>query len=331
MAPRGRKKAEPKAKSTALVSALKFISVAQKDAGQPHETHCRLAHNTAVAFNGTLAAGVRIDEDITANPHTLKLLAALERCGETFSITQLDNERLSIKSEKFKAVVPCLTSDQLLSVEPDAPCAIINDSLKEGFNVVSTIVSDNSEFMVTASILLRNQTMVSTNTHILFEYWHGIDLPPLVIPKLAALAVSRCTLPLSRLGFSAGSVTFWFSDNSWIKTQQYTEKWPNVDRILNVPCLDKPIPETFYHGLDAIAPFADDNRVHCGQGILSTHTDTNLGASYEVEGLPEGPSFNLKYLKIIEPYVKTIDFVGVKGTTFFFGDKVRGLVMQIAV
>jgi hypothetical protein len=132
------------------------------------------------------------------------------------------------------------------------------------------------------------------------------------------------------LGFSAGSVTFWFEDGSWIRTQQYQEKWPNTDRVLNVASDPSPIPPTFYHGLDAVAPFVEDNRVYFGENLLCTHYEGNSGASYEVEGLPNGPIFNLKYLRIIEPHVKSIDFVGVEGTSFFFGDKIRGAIMQIA-
>jgi hypothetical protein len=327
------KAVEAKPSFTALVEALKFVAVAQKGDGAPHETHCKIAHNTVVASNGVLSAGARIEADLWANPHTLRLIDALERCGEAFTVTQIDSTRLSIQSEKFRAVIPCLDESLLHLTQPDEPCAVINDSLKEGFNVVSTLVADNSEFVVTASILLRSGSMVSTNRHIMLEYWHGLDLPALVIPKSAAVAVSKCEKALVTLGFSAGSVTFYFADGSWLKSQQYTDKWPGIDKLLNEPSDAWPVPETFFHGVKAIAPFTIENRVYCHQNILSTHQAdacADAGATYEVEGVPAGLIFNLKYLQIIEPYVKTIDFRGRDGKTFFFGDKVRGVVMQIA-
>jgi hypothetical protein len=48
-----------------------------------------------------------------------------------------------------------------------------------------------------------------------------------------------------------------------------------------------------------------------------------------VIGLPNGPVFKAKQLRIIEPYVKTIDFIGANGIAYFFGDNVRGAVTGI--
>ena len=333
MAPRGRKakaQGEKPALSSGLVNALKFISVAQKDQGQLSETHCVLSNNYAIAFNGVIAAGHRIDEDLSACPQTNKLIAALERCGESLSITQLDGERLSIKSEKFKAVVPCAGTAQIQTTQPDYPCATINDKLKEGFSVVSQLVKDTGPSVVEASLLLQAGSMVSTNRHVMLEYWHGIDLPPnMAIPKASAIAVAKTTKPLVKLGFCERSVTFWFEDDSWIKTQQYAEPWPDVAKVLNVASNPWPIPPTFFHGLDAVSPFCDEGKLYFLKNKLCSHDVENVGASYEVDGIPEGPVFNPKYLKLCEPYMQKVDFIGRNGVAYFFGENVRGAICGI--
>jgi len=327
MPPRG-KRAKTDNATSALIAALKFVSVAQKESGNAGETHCVLRNNTVTAFNGILAAGHTIIEDLQACPQSRRLIDALEKCGEDLAITQLDNNNLSIRSGKFKASVPCADLTIMPYAAPDQPCATITDKLKDGFSKISCIVSDTSENVVTASILLQAATMVSTNRHVMLEYWHGLDLPPnLVIPKAAAMAVAKSIKPLDKLGFSASSVTFWFQDGSWIRTQQYAEPWPNVGKVLNVISDPKPILPTFYAGLDAIASFSPDDTVYFSPDLIHSHFDTNLGATYEVTGLPEDLAFGIKNLKIIEPFVKSIDFTGVKGISYFFGDDIRGAIV----
>lgn len=330
MAPRGKraKAADKTSASSELVKALKFVALAQKEVGQAYQTHVMLAHNQAVAFDGTIAAGHRIEEDIFACPHTLRLIDALAKCGETLSVTQLDNDKLSIKSDKFKAFVPCVGKDMLATVAPDPPCAVIDDRIKKGLEVVSVLASDNAQHVVTASILLRAGSMVATDRHTMLEYWHGIDLPPgIALPKAGATAVLKANKPLAQFGFSSNSVTFYFEDGSWIRSQLYSEPWPNVDNVLNVTSNPWPLPETFYKGLDAVASFSEDGNVHFKPNLLRSHNSEHTGASYEVIGLPSGPVFKAKQLKIIQPYVKTIDFIGKDGKAFFFGDNVRGAIV----
>lgn len=330
--PRGKRaKSEARpALASALLSTLRFISVAQKENGTPFQTHIRLAHGTAVAFDGIIAAGQRIAEDLTACPHSASLINALARCKESLSIVQLDNARLSIKSDKFAATVLCLPSDALAPVEPDMPIAAIDDRIKAGFAAVSFLVSDSSEHVATASVLLQSGSIVGTNRHVLLEYWHGIDLPPgLVIPKLALNAIAKIDSPMKQFGYSERSATFWFEDGSWLKTQLYQGEYPNVSSILDRQVNNWPISPMFYTGVDAVLPFAKNNEVFFLNNMLSSHDNVGVGANYEVEGIPQGLCFNGKYLKAIEPFIKTVDFVGRNGIAYFFGDNIRGAICGI--
>jgi hypothetical protein len=324
------KAADKATASSALVNALKFVSVAQKEIGQPYQTHVALLNNTAVAFDGTVAAGCQIEEDLVACPHTLRLIDALAKCGDTLSITQLDGDRLSIKSDKFKAYVPCVPVDNLTVAYPDPPCAVIDDRIKKGFEVVGVLASDNSQHVVTASILLRAGSMVATDRNIMFEYWHGIDLPPgIVVPKAGAIAVTKINKPLAQLGFSSRSVTFYFEDGSWLRSQLYDDKWPDIDRVLNVKNNPWPIPEGFFKAVEAVASFSQSGALYFKPNLLRSHAEDGIGASYEVTGLPGGPIYRAKHLKLIEPYAKTIDFIGQNGIAYFYGDDIRGAITSM--
>ena len=65
--------------------------------------------------------------------------------SEHFSLTQLDESRLSIKSNKFKAIIPCLDPILVNVIGPDDPVATIDNRLKEAFEVVSTISIENGQ------------------------------------------------------------------------------------------------------------------------------------------------------------------------------------------
>ena len=323
-------KTEPGATSS-LLNALKFISLVQADEGQVYETHCILSNKAATAFNGVLAAGQIIEEDINICPHTLKLSAALARCGETLSITQLDNFRLSIKSENFKAVIACANPMGMTYAQPDAPTITINDNLKKGFDIVSVLVSDNSEHVVTASILLKANSMYSTNRHVMFEYWHGIDMPDeFAIPKAALIAVSKSGKTLEKMGYSDRTVTFWFTDGSWLRTQKYNDKWPNVNSILNINAHPQPIPINLFKGINAIKPFAEaSSKIFINEGQLATETLDNAGATYDIEGLPAGITVSYKYMQLIEAHALSIDFdvEKQKRYLYFCGENIRGVIM----
>ena len=88
------------ATSNALLEALQFCSCVSEKLGASYETHIGLKDNWAIAFNGIVAAGAPINETLTCYPHTLLLVDALSKCDENFTLTQLDNDRLSIKSGK---------------------------------------------------------------------------------------------------------------------------------------------------------------------------------------------------------------------------------------
>lgn len=323
---RGRK---PKAKETnsqSLIDALKFISVAQKESEQAYTSHCRLTEHWALASDGILSAGHKIEEDLDACPHTGRLLAALSKCGPGLALSQ-DEMRLAVRSEKFRATIPCIDPAALIVSNPDAPCAVIDDRLKAAFQQVAPLVSETADFVAGVSVLLRAGSVVSTNRHVIIEAWHGIDLPPnLALPKAFMLAVMRCQKPLARFGFSDRSVTFYFDDESWLKTQLYEDKWPNVDGLLNQQANPWPLPENLFAAVDAVLPFSDNSFVFFHQGSLQSHYDATQGATYEIEGLPNERSFNGKYLKLLDGLATQIDFGTGREPLRFFGENVRGCI-----
>jgi hypothetical protein len=163
------------------------------------------------------------------------------------------------------------------------------------------------------------------------EFWHGIDLPyGIAIPKIFATTLSKIQKKLTKFGFSQSSATFYFEDESWLRTQFYAEPWPDIRNILDIKCNLWPVPNDFWKAIDAIEPFANEC-VYFDQGLIKTHADSNEGATYECYGIPAGPIYSIKQLKVIRPYAKQIDFMapGIHNNSYmliWYGDRCRGAI-----
>lgn len=319
-------------KSPAFTEALKFVGTILREEGSANQTHAILVNHTAVAFNGILGAGIKIDEDLYCCPQNKLLLEALSKCNGSLSITQLSKDKLSIKSDKFKAIIPCLDPSMLDLCVPDAPIISINDELKKGLEAVSILCNENSQRVVTASILMNSQSVIATDAHVIFEYWHGIENLPvgLVIPKSVVKPLMDIKKKLVLLGNSTNSITFWFEDQSWLKTQLYAEPWPNLDFILNKQSNPIKVPKDFFAALAAVSPFSEGD-IFFGKGMLTSHDTEGVGASFEIEGLPVGLTFSARQLALLKDWATSIDFQAEgprEGTTMLmaFGGKMRGAI-----
>lgn len=318
-----------KSSAPRLVAALEFVSLAQRDKGAPYQTHVLLKDNMAVAYDGVLAAGHLIDEDINACPHTLTLAAALKKCKGALSVTQINNGKLSVRSGRFRAQINCSSDAVITATAPDPACGVIDNKLRDGLLAVSPLIVEASQRVVTASALLRSGSVLGTNGHMIFEYWHGIDLPDnLIIPKLFINALAKIKKNLVSFGFSETSLTVYFDDKSWLKTQLYNDVWADCDSILNKRFQPKPIPSGFFEGLDTVEPFVEDGRVFLRPGGIQTSQDDTVGASFEIPELNTDVVFNAKQLKLLDIGIKLIDFDGVDGISYFVGDNMRGVIAQ---
>lgn len=330
MARKPKPKVEP-TKSNGFLEALKFCALITKDVGPINETHVILANQQVSAFNGVLATGHKISEDIRACPQNKLMVEALSKCGENLSITQLDNNRLSIKSNKFKALVPCVENYLLQEAMPDEPIAIIDNRFKEAIQNLSGLNSDDGQRIELASILMNGYSLLATTGTVLFEAWHGIHLPDgIALPKAVIQPLIKINKNLVRFGFSNNSVTFWFEDQSWLKTQTFAGSWPAIPNVLDTPCHPYPPPPQFFEAVDAVGPFSSDGNVYFAREVLQSHLDASTGASFEIPGLPAGPIYPLKQLQLIRPLAQAIDFLapGPENTRMlkFFGPNVRGVI-----
>lgn len=323
------KKAKAPNPAASLLAALKFIAVAQKKAGAPNQQFGIISGNWVAASNGILTVATKVEEDLNACPHTLQLIDALSKVGEDLSITQMPNA-LSVVSGALKAVIPCVGFGEVSITGPDEQCAVIDDRIKAAFDAVAGLATDGAQYAHLAAVLLQSGSAVATNGAALLEHWHGIDLPPVLIPKASAVAVAKASKTLTGFGFSPSSATFWFEDGSFIKTQLFAEQFPNYRAVIDAEGLNPwPLPDEFFKAVRAIESFSRNGIVYFKNGVLSSNEREEEASTYKIEGLPEGMGFNAKYLLMVEPSFKNVHFDEETSKAYFFGENVRGVLSGI--
>ena len=324
-----------RAKTTAnpaasLLAALKFVAVAQKKTGTVQQQFGMISGNWAAASNGVLTVATKVEEDLSACPHTYQLIDALSKVGEDLSITQLSPTSLAVVSGAFRALIPCVGFGDVGITDPDERCAVIDDRVKTAFEAVMPLATDGAQHAHLAAVLLQSGSAVATNGHVLAEYWHGIDLPPMLIPKASAVAIVKAGKALTGFGYSGPSATFWSEDDSFIKTQLFAEQFPNYQPLFECEGLNPwPVPEEFYKAVRSIESFSRSGVVYFENGMLASNEQETEASTYKIEGLPEGMGFNAKYLLMVESSFKNVHFDELSNKAFFFGENVRGVLMGI--
>lgn len=326
------KKKEQSAETIALIKALEFCATAQKDQGLPYQSHIILRSKTAQAYDGVLTTGIGIEfADVNTAAHTVQLLAALKKCKAEHSITQLDNGQLVVRSGAFRAIVQAMNPDDLQSnaLWPDNPIAPIDDRLKAGFQALSPLVQESAPHVVTTTLMLQANTMMATDRVLFAEYWHGIDLPPgLVLPKAFLTAVLKCDKKLTQFGYSENSVTFWFEDYSWIKTQRHSEPWPDTSHIFNFIPTVEDIPKKLREAVESVAPFSQEGAVYLNQGEVASHLDNATGATFDCDKLPGGQIFTIKRLLACLDFANKVDWNTSRLGSYFQGDSIRAMLSK---
>jgi len=312
-----------------LLKALKFVSVCQKKVGEQQTQFCIIANKWIAASNEVLTVATPILEDLECNAHTYQLIDALSKVQGDLSVVSLSESCLSVKSGDFTGLVSCLP-DGIITVDaPDATCALVSDSLKHALMVTATLTTENAPSEYLAGVLLQANSAVGTDSAAMIEYWHGIDLPSMLIPRASALAVAKCDKPLVGFGYSGTTATFWFEDGSFIKTRLFENKYPNYKIALDVEGINAwPLPEGLFQAVKLLEPFCSTGNVYFNEGFIYSDELESQASTYKLEGVPNDTAFNIKRFLNVLPHATSAHFYKEMQRFFFFGTNLRGVLME---
>lgn len=312
-----------------LLDALKFVSICQKKVGEQQVQFCIIANKWIAASNEVLTVAAPIAEDFECNAHTHQLIDALKQVHGDLQMVALSEHCLSVKSGNFTGLVPCI-ADGILNIDgPDASCALISDALKPALVSTASLTVENAPNEYLAGILLQANSAVGTDGATMIEHWHGLNLPTMLVPRQAALAVAKCPKVLTGFGYSGPTATFWFEDGSFIKTKLFKSNYPNYSIALDIENLNPfPIPEGLYPAVKLIEPFCQGGNVFFNEGFIYSDEEKTNASSYKFEAVPDNTTFSVKRLLQILPHAKSAHFYKERRCCYFFGENLRGALME---
>lgn len=320
--------------ATKLADVLKFLAPIQGKTGLLKEQFCNISYNWACASNEVVTMGVPIEMNLFACPHFVTFSKALSECeAEDLSITQIDEETLVVNSGDMKARVPCVPPNRVAIPAPDPCIAQVSNGVKAALAACAPMTLDQHANPAFMGVLLQSGSTVGINGHIMLEYWHGVDLPPnLLIPKESATIIGKIKKNVTGFGFSESSVTFWFDDGSFVKTQLMLADYPNYRALFptyKLPTIK--LHKMFERGLKNIKNFAPEGNVYFFEGTLQTNVRTTDASTFKIEGLPEGMAFAVKYLLAMSPFMGEVYFQKEQKRAFVFTENTRGIIMGIGI
>lgn len=293
--------------------------------------YCNMEMNQTVAFNMVIGVGIRIEEDLCACPHVGLLLAAIARCGEQYSITQLSPEKLLVRSGDFHAYVPCLDPSKLSWCVPDALAGTLDDRFMEALEKVAGLAVTNSERVIECSIQLNDGSVIATDRSVIMEAWHGNAFPSgLLLPKVAYTKLRKAKKRIIGFGFSEQSVTFYFEDQSWLLSRLFLDKWPpGIQSHLTPDSVSHPIDASFFEAVKKVSPFS--NNIYVDGNLVSSHPfyvkEEGSGLALPFEGVQYEPRvYTSEHLLFVSRFAKRWDANARENGTAFFGDNLRGVI-----
>lgn len=315
----------------ALAKALDFLLLAYK-AGENQSTHAMIKNGIATSFNTIIACGTTLEEDLECCPQLAMLSEAIDTCGqEHYSITQVTPEKLLVKSDDFQAYIPCLPAIAMQWAAPDPPQGMVDQRFLTAAKSVAVLAVTKGETVIECSIQLNSNSVIATNRSVIMEAWHGIDFPNgLLIPKGAVNIISKSKKELSSFGFSKETITFFFTDGSWMRSQLFQDRWPPVHQHLNQPNVCREVPPQLFSAAKKVAPFSVNGMVYIKDGLISSHPFDRKEEGSSLK-LPIGSdhaerSYNINNLSLISKFVTEWDEISKEDGTIFLGDSLRGVI-----
>ena len=287
--------------------ALSFCSIILRDKGTVNETHVRIDTDWITAFNGTFAIGCKFNSPLQACPHIKLVLEALAKCKDEIGIAF--DGRLLIKSGKFKASIPCVDFNLIELSIPDPPQVDIDERLKIAFETANLLKTDDGQTIYSASFLINGQSLIaSLSGQMIMEYWHGISLPQgPSVPKSFANIISKINKKPVKIGFSQWSMTIYFDDESWIRTQLFAEQWPDIGHLFDIQTDLKPFPADFWNALVAVSPFGEGMILADGKTLRSLGQN-GASAEFQLESHLGSWTYPARQLALLQPWASVVDF-----------------------
>jgi len=312
-----------------MLDDLKFVSgaIAKKDY-VPTMKHFLIHDGTVRAYNGVLTLSSPIALDIDCKPLADPMMRAIINCTETVNLSLTPANRLKIQSGKFKAFIDC-TSLEVPDIVPEGDeISLSGIEIVKIFKKLFPVIGTDASRPWVNGIYLNNQSCFVTNNAIIVQYWLGINVPPMNIPREAIKEIIRIGTEPTSIRVTSNSITFMYESGRWIKTKLIDGGWPNVEAILNNPTNQKVIDTELFTAIDSVEDFCEKTGIlYFSEGIIHTHTDLEVGGRYDLTTVEFAGAYNVNMLKLLSGIATTIDWSSFPKACIFYGENIRGAII----
>ena len=264
-----------------MLEQLRFVqgAVGKRDF-IPALTHYRIANSIITSYNGTIALSCPIPCNINCVPKAEPFYRAIQGCkSEQITMHMTQAGRLAIKSGNFKVFIECI-AEPVTPVQPEGEYSTSFDGerLLRGLSTVLPFVGNDASRPWAMGALVKGTSIFATNNVILVECYTATDFPFLCnipLPTIKELVrIGRVPVAVQANEFS---LTFHYEGDAWLKTQLYSAKWPDVERIVGVNGNMRPVTEELFEGLELLRPFQDSfGRVYLKSYMCPNFSITNV-------------------------------------------------------
>lgn len=321
-----------KKETNTLLDAVKFCAGGFKDGGEVYASHAVIWGNYITTYDGIVMYGHKVETGMTACPHYGALLTALKAAdGSAVQITQLDPSRLQVKQAGFRTVVPCIADIQQVSrTAPDTPVGMLDGRMRDALETMKSIANKNGETIMESAVFMGNGYTVACDNHMLGMYWHGLGFPDIVVPANFVEAVLRIAKPLVSFGYTPErSVTFYYDDGSFIRSQLYAEKYPEWQRAMPKDFENcQQLPDKFFDALAKIKPFVKGKSFcYMSENLFHTEQDPDTGTAVDCPGLLDSPSgIDVGRVLTLRDKITHMD-IAHPDRQRFYGENFRGVIV----
>ena len=302
--------------SSGLIKALKFMELCGSE-------HCFIGSNQVTAYTNSVAVGHPIEEDLNAIAHIKFLKNALLKSPLQTKITQLELSKLQVDTGEFTVYVNA--GAEYAHTSPDEFVGQLPASLGASLASCLPLLVGNDSF---GSAYLRNGSLFATNRRVLVEFWHGLHLPELLIPKELIKVFSKTKKQLAGFGFSENSVTLYFSDGSWAMARSKKPDWFEPYDFFNKTPNPVELSIEFAKAVSIIKPFCNEGKLYFIGNAICSHSSYD-GAKFNIASSTPKAVFMLKDIEFLLSKFKQFDCVSDATKWEFFGDNVRAVVALI--
>lgn len=320
-----------------MIEILRFVrgAVADKDL-IPVLTHFSFYGGRVQGTNGRLTIDAECPvelEDLECTVPAEQFLKAIDACGgEPKSIKHdTEKETLVVTKGKFRVKLTTRPLDEFPVVEPDSTRRVKQGDMLGPLRTLRHFIGEDASRPWACGVLLKDGYAYATNNIIVCRTpctWKGKRA--VNIPSEAVEELLRVDEEPTHTSMSENTVTFFYDDDSWLRTQLLSAQWPDMDAL----CSARPrkrIPEGLREAVQRLIPFCPDKNyplINFDGDTVKTDSGNNE-ASEGGFGDLHPSTFHADMLQAVLDVATHLDLTKYPKACPFSGKNVAGAIVGI--